>query len=120
MTATSCRQCLYGATSTMASRINDLMDLSGLGTGVLTHDTGVGNCRLPISEGSNILKEILPREPANNISLFVSVLVQEGKMRNPFHSKLVELLFPLCVIDVQHNKIDTIPAMEDALYFIEK
>jgi len=61
------------------------------------------------SKCHHVVKKILFWESPNNIAFLISFLIQKGKMGDAFYPKLIKLLFPLCIVDIQHDKVDTVP-----------
>ena len=50
----------------------------------------------------------LTRQPSHNSSLRYSALVKEDKVGYPLHAILRDLRRPLCVFNVQHDKVDVV------------
>lgn len=95
----------------MTSWISYLVHLPGFSTWILSHHTGMRDRFFSTSKGIHILKKVLPWKPAYNITLLIPFSIQECKMWDTLNTKLIKLLFPLCVVNIQHNKIHTIPEL---------
>lgn len=93
----------------MASGISSLMYPPEFSTAVSAHNTSMWYRWLPISKCDNIFTQILPWKSTHDVPLFIPFRIQESKMWDALYTKLVKLLLPFCVVNIQHNEIHLVP-----------
>jgi hypothetical protein len=93
----------------MTSGISNLMNSPIFCTRELTNHSCMWYVGITRSKRNHVLKKILFGKSPNNITLLISFLIQKCKMRNTFCSKFIKFLFPFRIVNIQHDKVDTVP-----------